>query len=84
MLNRILMIDDSEEVEYQVRNCAGILSGDVILEMYDPKCGIPESSFNWSRYDLVLLDFDLGLPKQNGLNWLTELRQIRKLPPIIM
>ena len=84
MLNRILLIDDSEEVEYQVRNCASILSADVILEMYDPKCGMPESSFNWSRYDLVLLDFDLGLPKQNGLNWLTELRQIRKIPPIIM
>jgi len=84
MLNRILLVDDSEDVEYQVRNCTSVFSDDVVLEMYDPKCGIPEPSFNWSRYDLILLDFDLGLPKQNGLDWLAQLRQIRKLPPVIM
>ena len=84
MLDRILLIDDSEEMEYQVRNCAGTLSSDVILEMYDPRCGLPEPSFNWSRYDLILLDFDLGLPKQNGLDWLVQLKRIRKLPPVIM
>ena len=84
MLNRILLIDDSEEMEFQVRNCAIAFSSDVILEMYDPRCGLPEPSFNWSRYDLILLDFDLGLPKQNGLDWLAQLRQNRKLPTVIM
>ena len=84
MLNRILLIDDSEDVEYQVRNCATAMSSDVILEMYDPRCGLPEATFNWSRYDLLLLDFDLGLPKQNGLDWLKLFKQNRKLPPVIM
>jgi DNA-binding response OmpR family regulator/tRNA A-37 threonylcarbamoyl transferase component Bud32 len=84
MLNRILLIDDSEDMEYQVRNCANSMSADVILEMYDPRCGLPESSFNWSRYDLLLLDFDLGLSNQNGLDWLKQFKQNRKMPPVIM
>jgi tRNA A-37 threonylcarbamoyl transferase component Bud32 len=33
---------------------------------------------------LLLLDFDLGLPKQNGLDWLTLFKLNRKLPPVIM
>src|SRR3989304_3260882 len=84
MLNRMLLIDDSEDIEFMVRICATRMSSDVILEMYDPRCGMPESSFNWSRYDLLLLDFDLGLPKQNGLDRLTHFKQNRKLPPVIM
>lgn len=84
MLQRILIIDDSEEVEVLVRFCACASWPEAVLEMYDPQCGVPEASFNWSRYDLLLLDFDLGLPDQNGLDWLARLRSEPRLPCVIM
>jgi CheY-like chemotaxis protein/tRNA A-37 threonylcarbamoyl transferase component Bud32 len=84
MLQRILIIDDSEEVEVLVRFCAQVSWPGVVLEMYDPRCGLPEVSFNWSRYDLLLLDYDLGLPDQNGLDWLVRLSSEPRLPCVIM
>ncbi len=83
-LQRILIIDDSEDVEVLVRFCAQASWPEAVLEMYDPRCGLPEVSFNWSRYDLLLLDFDLGLPDQNGLDWLLRLKGEPRLPCVIM
>ncbi|HTT07908.1 MAG TPA: protein kinase [Gammaproteobacteria bacterium] len=84
MLQRILIIDDSEDVEVLVRFCAQASWPEAVLEMYDPRCGLPEASFNWSRYDLLLLDFDLGLVDQNGLDWLLQLKSEPRLPCVIM
>ena len=72
-LQRILIIDDSEEVEFLVRFCAHVTWPDAVLEMYDPRCGIPDRAFNWSRYQLLLMDYDLGIDGDNGLNWLLRL-----------
>lgn len=84
MLQRILMIDDAEDMEFLIRFCVHAYWREVVLEMYDPRCGLPEKSFNWSRYDLLLLDYDLGLPDQNGLDWLAHLVKEEHLPPVIM
>jgi tRNA A-37 threonylcarbamoyl transferase component Bud32/DNA-binding response OmpR family regulator len=84
MLQRILIIDDAEDIEFLVRFCTHAYWPDAILEMYDPRCGLPEKSFNWSRYDLLLLDYELGLTGQNGLDWLAQLVKDDHLPPVIM
>ncbi|OGT79193.1 MAG: hypothetical protein A3H91_09820 [Gammaproteobacteria bacterium RIFCSPLOWO2_02_FULL_61_13] len=84
MMQKILIIDDTEDVEYLARFCAQAHWPDVVLEMYDPRCGIPERSFNWSKYDLLLLDYDLGLKDENGLTWLETFRAEPKLPPVVM
>ncbi len=83
-MQKILIIDDTEDVEYLARFCAQAHWPDVVLEMYDPRCGIPERSFNWSKYDLLLLDYDLGLKDENGLTWLETFRTEPKLPPVVM
>lgn len=84
MLERILIIDDAEEIEFLVRFCVHTFWPEAVLEMYDPRCGLPEKSFNWSRYDLLLLDYDLNLPDQNGIDWLKLLIKEDHLPPVVM
>src|SRR5579885_3276413 len=56
-LQRILIIDDSEDVEVLVRFCAQASWPEAVLEMYDPRCGLPEVSFNCSRYVRLLTIF---------------------------
>jgi len=85
MLDRILIIDDSDDMEQLVRFCVHSYWPNVILETYDPKCGIPESTFRWNNYDLLLLDYDLGSNEENGLDWLRRLKQEQPyLPPTFM
>ena len=85
MLDRILIIDDSDDMEQLVRFCAHSYWPSVILETYDPKCGIPEDTFRWNNYDLLLLDYELGLNEENGLDWLKQFKQEQPyLPPTFM
>lgn len=84
MLQRVLIVDDAEDIEFLVRFCVNAYWPDAVLEMYDPRCGIPEKTFNWSRYDLLLLDYDLNLPDQNGIDWLKVLIKEEHLPSVIM
>jgi tRNA A-37 threonylcarbamoyl transferase component Bud32/DNA-binding NarL/FixJ family response regulator len=84
MLQRILIVDDAEDMEFLVRFCTHAYWPEAILEMYDPRCGIPEKSFNWSRYDLLLLDYDLGITGENGLDWLAQLLEDEHLPPVVV
>ncbi len=83
MLDRILIIDDATDAERLIHFCKHLKFPDVIVESYDPECGLPEHDFNWSRYGLILLDYDLGLEGQNGLHWLRQLKQQPNTPPII-
>ena len=84
MLERILIIDASGDVEHLIRFCVHPYWPDVILETYDPRTGIPEYNFDWYRYDFLLLDYDLAIPDENGLDWLRGLKQNPYLPPTIM
>jgi DNA-binding NarL/FixJ family response regulator len=84
MLERILIIDATGDVEHLIRFCVHPYWPEIILETYDPRTGIPEYNFNWHRYDLLLLDYDLAIPDENGLDWLRELKQNPYLPPTIM
>lgn len=84
MINRVLIIDDEEDTEVLVRLCMHAHYPDAILEIYDPKCGMPGSEFDWNRYDLLLLDFNLGLENENGLTWLAKVIRQKNLPPVIV
>ena len=84
MLQRALIIDDEEDTEVLVRLCMHAHWPEAVLEMYDPKCGMPDTAFDWSRYDLLILDYDLGLKNENGLTWLSTLIRRKDFPPTIM
>lgn len=58
---------------------------DAQVEEYDPHVeGIPETSLDWKSYNLVLLDYDLGLENENGLDWLQILKTYPNMPPIVI
>ncbi len=84
-MSRILLIDDSEDFRNLLRHY--ILSeypGFDVVD-YDPRDkGLPGESFPWDEYELVLLDYDLGLGRENGLGWMIHFTSIPNMPPVIM
>ncbi len=84
-MSRILIIDDSEDFRALLRRY--VLSEYESFEVidYDPKDkGLPGDTFPWKKYDLVLLDYDLGLGRENGLGWMIHFSTIPDMPPVIM
>jgi ActR/RegA family two-component response regulator len=82
---KVLLIDDSEAYRQLLirrfeRSCPGIE-----IDEYDPMTrGRPGPDFDWQDYQLVLLDFELGLAKETGLHWLRDIVSYGIAPPIII
>lgn len=84
MLN-ILVIDDSSDYRALLKQLIVSNYPDVQVEEYDPDVnGIPEKSRNWKAYSMVLLDYDLGLKNENGLDWLQIMMTYPDMPPIVI
>ena len=57
---------------------------DVEITEYDPEQqGAPGRDFDWSIYDVLILDHQLGT-HETGLDWLARYRQINGFPPTIL
>jgi len=61
MLNKILIIDDSPEIKDFIKYCISRVWPAVEIDIYDPVQGQPDEEFNWDPYDLLILDYQLGL-----------------------
>ncbi len=84
-MSRILIIDDSEDFRALLRTYILSEYEDFELIDYDPKDkGLPGENFPWKDYDLILLDYDLGLGRVNGLGWMIHFSSIPEIPPVIM
>jgi FixJ family two-component response regulator len=84
-LSRILLIDDSEDFRILLRRYILSEYEDFDVVDYDPKDkGLPGKNFPWKDYDLILLDYDLGLGRENGLGWMIHFNAIPAVPPVIM
>ncbi|MCH8163773.1 MAG: protein kinase, partial [Proteobacteria bacterium] len=84
MLN-ILVIDDSSDYRALLEQLIVSDYPNVQVEEYDPDVnGIPEKSRNWKAYSMVLLDYDLGLENENGLDWLQIMMTYPDMPPIVI
>ncbi len=80
---KILVIDDSEEILDFLKFCIVKLQPDTELEHYHPRQGKPDAKFNWSDYDLLILDYQLDLPDQDGFDWLRDIKLHKEVPPIL-
>ncbi len=81
---RVIIIDDSREYTALVRRLLAKAFPDVEVTEYDPEQrGKPTHEFEWSLYDLVLLDYELGIP-ETGLDWLAEFSKRHGYPPTIL
>ncbi len=85
MLFRILLIDDSAEYRKLLINLINTIRQDVQVVEYDPASQkLPGENFPWDNYALIILDYDLGLGKENGLGWMMHFSTINRIPPVIM
>ena len=84
-MSRILIIDDSEDFRSLLRTYILSEHKDYEVVDYDPKDkGLPGEHFPWKQYDLILLDYDLGLGRENGLGWMIHFSTIADAPPVVM
>jgi len=83
MLNKILIIDDSAAIKDFIKYCISRNWPSVEVELYDPVEGLPAEDFDWAQYDLLILDYQLGLPDEDGLDWLKILSHYLNIPPIL-
>ncbi len=82
-IKKILIIDDSEEfrnllIKFFEKVCKG-----ATIDVYDPADGRPSEAFVWEKFDLIILDYDLG-NGENGLEWLRLYKTSSSFPPTIM
>lgn len=81
---KILIIDDSADFRALVRlYLSKQLDNPEIKEYEVEKLGRPPENFNWSEYDVLLLDYKLG-NEEDGLEWLKEYGKLPGFPPTII
>ncbi|MDX1431637.1 MAG: protein kinase [Gammaproteobacteria bacterium] len=83
MVERLLLIDDSDEVRELIEICARRSWPDADVERYDSARGRPDGDFDWSRYDVIFLDADRNSVSGAELAWLRELSREGVIPPLI-
>ena len=82
---RFLIIDDDASIRALLKKRLQQKWPVAVIETYDPlKSGIPNASFPWENYNLVFLDYDLGLDDLTGLDVLTSIKLQDNSPFVIM
>lgn len=80
----ILVIDDSPDFRALVRvYLTKELENPKITEYQVEKLGRPPDNFNWSQFDILLLDYKLG-ETEDGLEWLKEYGKQPGFPPTVV
>jgi len=83
-LNSVLIIDDDEIFRALLKTFFVKILPDAQFEFYDPvQQGSPASDFDWGKYDLLVMDYDLG-NGENGLEWLRKYKTSDTFPVTIM
>ena len=80
---KALIIDDSGDYRSLLTKFLEKASPGSAVDEYDPTWGKPPDKFPWARYDLLVLDYDLG-SGENGLEWLRLYKTSNDFPPTIM
>lgn len=83
--HRILIIDDSSDFRKLLLNWLGEQFQGVELVENDPENdGVPGADFDWSSFDVLLLDYDLNLDGITGLDILQANHENKMFPATIM
>ncbi|OGT33044.1 MAG: hypothetical protein A2W28_05815 [Gammaproteobacteria bacterium RBG_16_51_14] len=81
---KILIIDDSADFRALIKLYLTRQLPDAEVIEYDLEhMGRPPDNYDWSRYDVLLLDYRLG-PKEDGLEWLQAFSRKPHFPPAIV
>ncbi|MCS3902553.1 DNA-binding NarL/FixJ family response regulator/tRNA A-37 threonylcarbamoyl transferase component Bud32 [Methylohalomonas lacus] len=80
----VLIIDDSSDFVSLLRLYLGKADGDYNVIDYDfPRNGRPADDYDWTSYDVVLLDYKLSAT-EDGLEWLKSFGKRAGFPPTII
>ena len=82
-IKTILVIDDSADYRKLMVSFFKKVCPTARVDEYDPVYERPPDNFPWSKYDLLILDYDLG-GGENGLEWLRQYKTSNGFPPTIM
>ena len=80
-----LIIDDDASVRTLLKKRIFQKWPDASIDILDPvTAGIPDENFDWGKYTIILLDYDLGIDNLTGLDILSRLKQQKNSPAVIM
>ena len=80
----VLIIDDDELFLTLLKTFSAKLFPGATINQFNPATsGTPPEDFNWTQYDLLFLDYDLG-KGENGLDWLRRYKNVAEFPAVIM
>lgn len=83
-VNRFLIIDDSDGFRAAMRAFVKKFYPESIFDEHEIKSkGDIKDDFDWSRYDVLFLDYDLG-DSGNGLDWYKRHKSNSNFPATIM
>ena len=84
-LNRILILDDDADFRKLILLRLSKMFEGVELVEYDPVTeGVPDEDFDWSKIDVLLLDYYLCIHGVTGLDILQSNRKNKSFPATIM
>ena len=82
---KFLIVDDSGSLRSLLQKRLLQKWPQALIKGYDPhREGRPDSSFPWSEFDIVFLDYQLGLERETGIDWLPEIKRIPAAPSVIL
>lgn len=80
---KFLIIDDNAKSRSKLEQLLRQRWTDAEVTDWDPQgSGFPDATFDWSGYDLLLLDYDLKVA--NGLDWFERAQQYPDFPRTII
>jgi len=82
-IKSILVIDDSKDYCNLLVSYFKSILPSAEVKIYDIEEGCPGSEFNWEKYQLVIIDYDLG-NGENGLEWIRACTASNDFPAAIM
>lgn len=81
---KLIIVDDSKEYMTLLRRMLANVIPDIEVTEYDPEQqGRPTDEFDWGLYDVLLIDYQLGM-HENGLEWIKRYRESPGFPPCIL
>ncbi len=84
-LKSILILDDDQEVRALLKSLLAKHFSDVNIHEYDPiQRGEPENGFDWSMFDVLILDHYLCIHGLTGLDLFQKHQKSPDFPPTIM
>ena len=84
-LKSILILDDDGDFRKLLITILSKKFEGVTVTEYDPVAqGVPDENFNWSKYDVLLLDYHLSISRTTGLDILQINRKNKLFPATVM